>query len=75
MLKQLPGAGNTAEQVGIRAPRGVDFAVSHPLALEALVTALDRRQAGLLLREVGAWIRTVACGNQRRLLIEAFAAV
>jgi hypothetical protein len=29
----------------------------------------------LLLREVGAWIRTVACGKQRRLLIEAFAAV
>jgi len=40
VLKQLPGAGNTAEQVGIRAPRGVDFAISHPLALEALVTAL-----------------------------------
>ncbi len=75
MLKPLPGAGNTAEEVGIRAHRGVDFAVPLTFGSRGPRYGPSPSPSGLADEVSRGLDQDVACGKLRRLLIEAFAAV
>ncbi len=74
-MKPLSGAGNTAEEVGIRAHRGVDFAVPHTSGNRGPRYGPSPSPSGLAVEGSRGLDQDVACGKLRRLLIEAFAAV